>query len=82
MKRPIAEIRRDAGATQKSCAAVLGIGRSTWGAHERAETHPGRRTMSRNVMIEAVRKVAAASGSGIQVHIEDLVGKPKKRRRK
>jgi transcriptional regulator with XRE-family HTH domain len=81
MKRPISEIRRDSGVIQKDAAEILGVAQSTWSRYERADVRPNRRTLSRAAMIEAVRKVAASQGSGIQVHLEDLVGVPKKRRR-
>jgi transcriptional regulator with XRE-family HTH domain len=81
MKRPIGEIRRDSGVIQKDVAKQIGVAQSTWSRYERDETQPNRRTLSRAVMLEAIKKVAAAQGSGMQVHIEDLTGAPKQRRR-
>lgn len=72
MKRPIAEIRRDARVSQRRAAAEIGITQSTWSVHERAERTPKRRTLSRAVMLNAVMKAAWAAGSGLQMHIEDF----------
>jgi len=72
MKRPIAEIRRDAGVPQRLAAAEIGVAQSTWSVYERAERTPKRRTLSRAVMLNAVKRAAAAAGSGIQMHIEDF----------
>jgi DNA-binding XRE family transcriptional regulator len=73
MKRPISEIRRDAGVPQRLAAAELGIHRTTWGRWERNEKAPKRRTFSRAAMESAVMRAASSLGSGIQMHIADFV---------
>ncbi len=72
MKRPISEIRREAGVPQRLAAAEIGIHRTTWGRWERSERTPKRRTFSRAAMEKAVIRAASTIGSGIQINIEDL----------
>jgi len=73
MKRPISDIRKSSGVTQKRAASELGIAQSTWSVWERGERAPKRRTFSRSAMLKAVTRAAAMIGSGIQIDVEDIV---------